>query len=124
MPYDHDEAYPMLAPLLWRLSLDRLEALAAAVGAPPPRKADAKLPAEWATNIRDHFADPDELRARLTSDDLTTIGESYTFDTRAAWEAENADKSFDAMVLDLVFERAKPKKKPTKAKASKKKRRR
>ncbi len=100
----------MLAPLVWRLPLERLKAIAAQVGAPEPSKAEAKLPAEWASNIRDQFADPNELREWLTADDLRIIGESYTFGTRASWEATHPGESFDAMVLELVFQCATQKK--------------
>jgi formylglycine-generating enzyme required for sulfatase activity len=94
----------MFAPLVWRLPLDRLKALSEAIGAPAPPRAQAGLPAQWATRMRDHVEDPRSLRAYLTADDLRIIGESYIFEKKEAWEAKNPGESFDEMVCVRVFE--------------------
>ncbi len=92
----------MLGPLLTRLGTDRLRAVATELAVPLPA-GQANFAGGIASTIRDHFDDPRVLDSHLTPDDLRVIGESYTFETKAKWQAEHPGVDYDGMVRELLF---------------------
>jgi formylglycine-generating enzyme required for sulfatase activity len=93
----------MIGPLLTRIGVERLKAIGAELNVPLP---NTKFPGELASILRDHFDDPRVISPHLSAEDLRAIGESYVFETKEKWQAENVGEDFDAMVRELVFQQA------------------